>query len=293
DAIISNAYSTVVQVPADQTYTITVNDQCGYEGSADVTTFIPHPAPFRLTLPPEQVLCAGDSLEMHSMVTGGSNYYHILWAGEDSITDPLYWVRPDENTTYSVWVKDQCGEELTDSVTIEVEHVFTSIVVTNHGEDDWQFNAATLPYAINWIWDMGDGTRYRHDECFHSYTDLEDHWVTLKIVTPNGCEGIDSVFIEAPAHIYFPNCFTPDGDTNNETFGPKGNAIEEFEMRVFDRWGEEVYHTTDIDKPWDGKVNGSDPANTGVYVYTYRAAGHYFQPQEGVGHVTLLRGSQQ
>ena len=63
-------------------------------------------------------------------------------------------------------------------------------------------------------------------------------------------------------------------------------------MTVFDRWGEVVFTTQDVNIPWDGSVNGSGKAMTGVYVYTYRAAGHYFPPVEGVGHVTLIRGSQ-
>jgi hypothetical protein len=46
-----------------------------------------------------------------------------------------------------------------------------------------------------------------------------------------------------------------------------------------------------VTKVWDGKVNGSDAATTGVYVYKYRVKGHYFEADEAYGHVTLLRGS--
>ncbi len=291
-AVISNAYSVIVDVPGDQTYTITVEDQCGYVGSEDVTTFIPHYAPFQLTLPADHVLCAGDSTELLALVEGGSGYYHILWEGPDSLSDPLYWVSPDETTLYQVKVKDQCGEELSDEVEVEVEHVVMGIEVTNQGQDDWYLQAATLPYAANWIWDMGDGTRYRLDEVYHSYVDLEDHWVTLKIVTPNGCHGVDSVLLKPPAQIFFPNAFTPDGDGWNEVFGPLGHSIDDFEMTIFDRWGEQVFTTKDATVMWDGTVNGSGEATTGVYVYTYRAVGHYFPATEGVGHVTLLRGTQ-
>lgn len=291
--VISNAYSVVVDVPGDQVYTITVEDQCNYVGSETVTTYIPHYAQFRLTLPADHVLCAGDSTELLALVTGGSGYYHILWEGPDSLSDPLYWVAPNEDTEYVVKVKDHCGEELTESVEIDVEHVYTDIEVTNQGQDDWYLQAATLPYAMNWIWDMGDGTRYRHDEVYHSYLDLEEHWVTLKIVTPNGCQGMDSVLLKPPAHIYFPNAFSPDGDTRNDFFGPYGHYIDEFEMTVFDRWGEQVFTTKDPMVLWDGSVNGSGEAMTGVYVYTYRAVGHYFPATEGIGHVTLLRGSQE
>ncbi len=112
------------------------------------------------------------------------------------------------------------------------------------------------------------------------------------ITTPNGCEGIDSVLIRPPAHIYFPNAFTPDGDGRNDLFGPVGHYITEFEMLIFDRWGNQVFISDDIDRLWDGTVNGSGMAPTGVYVYKYKVAGHYFPAMEGFGHVTLLGGSQ-
>jgi len=122
--------------------------------------------------------------------------------------------------------------------------------------------------------------------------DLEDHWASLRITTANGCAAIDSVLLEAPGHLYFPNAFTPDGDGLNDTFGPVGNAIEEFEMTIFNRWGEAIFATTNVGVPWLGDVNGSDAAITGVYVYKYRATGNYFPAVEGYGHVTLIKGTQ-
>ena len=82
----------------------------------------------------------------------------------------------------------------------------------------------------------------------------------------------------------------PDGDGINESFGPGTRYIEQFEMSVYDRWGQLVYSTEDVNKPWDGKVGGADPV-TGVYVYKFKAAGHLFPSQEGYGHVTLLSAS--
>lgn len=289
--VIGTGWTITVPVFATTPYTITANDQCGYQGTTSVNGVMPVYDPFVLTMVPDHVLCAGDSTIIHSLVAGGSGYYHILWAGPDSLSDPLYWVKPDENTTYRVMVRDQCGETLFGQTKVEVEHVSVDIVEVNEGQDDWYLLAATLPYARTWIWDMGDGTRYRGDEVRHSYLDLEEHWVTLRIVTPNGCVGSDSLLLRPPGHIYFPNAFTPDGDGWNETFGPNGHYIDRFEMQVFNRWGELLYSTSDISAPWDGTYGGS-PAPTGVYVYKYHAEGHYFPAVDGMGHVTLIRGSQ-
>jgi gliding motility-associated-like protein len=289
--LISTDYSVEVGVPADHVYTITVNDQCGYIGSATVTTFLPIYEPFQLDLTPDLTICAGDSTVLQALVTGGSGYFFVDWA-DMSFTDPVMMVSPVEDMEYTVTVTDQCGERLMDRVVVGVEYVFTSIVVTNRGQDDWYLQAATDPFAETWLWDMGDGTRYRGKEVLHSYLDLEEHWVTLRIVTPNGCPGIDSVLLRPPAHIYFPNAFTPDGDGINDLFGAVGHYIEDFELIIFDRWGNEVFSSKDMNVHWDGRVNGSGPAVNGVYVYKYRASGHLFPNVEGYGHVTLIAGSQ-
>jgi gliding motility-associated-like protein len=207
-------------------------------------------------------------------------------------TDPILKVIPTQATNYVVRVTDQCGEVLSDDVMVEVEAIYMDIVVTNRGQDDWYLQAATVPIARTHVWDMGDGTLYRGDEVVHSYMTVDqDFWVQLRITTNNGCAASDSVLLKPPAHIYFPNAFTPDGDGLNEGFGPVGHAIDEFEMTIFNRWGEVVYTTTSVDKPWTGDVNGGSPATTGVYVYKYRATGHYFPATEGYGHVTLLKGT--
>lgn len=289
--VLTTADDLTVGVPADQTYTITVTDQCESEGSTTVTTSIPQYAPLQLTMPADMLLCAGDSVTIAPTISGASGYYYITWA-DIGTTDPVFTAIPDDRTVYTMTVRDECGEELTDNVTIDVEHVQIDIVATNHGQDDWHVEAATLPYGQNWVWDMGDGARYRGFEAVHSYMDLDEHMVTLEITTPNGCVATDSVLLRPPGHIYFPNAFTPDGDEINDTWGPKGHYMDSFELTIFDRWGSQVFSTNDMEMKWDGTVNGGGKAATGVYVFKYRAEGHLFPSTEGYGHVTLLSGSQ-
>jgi gliding motility-associated-like protein len=209
-----------------------------------------------------------------------------------ALTDPIMKVGPMQETEYVVTVTDQCGEVLTGTTVIDVEHVHVDIETTSRGQDDWYLQAATLPYALTWVWDMGDGSRYRNHDVTHSYVDLDEHWATLTITTANGCEGVDSVLLRPPGHIYFPSAFTPDGDGINDVWGAVGHYIEEFELTVFDRWGSAVFSTTDVMIPWDGKINGSGQPMSGMYVYKYKAAGHLFPNMEGFGHVTLLPGTQ-
>ena len=279
-----------VGVPADAVYTITVSDQCGYEGSEQVYALIPHPSPFKVDLTQDTVLCLGDSVTLWAQVSGGSGYYTIEWV-DQQWSDPQLAVGPEVNAQYRVNIYDQCGEVISDEVNVGVEQPVIDIQATNAGQDDWVFEAATLPtFCRNSRWDLGDGTLSRERTLSHSYLDLEEHWVKLQVVTPTGCTAQDSVLIRPPGQLFFPNCFTPDGDGINEVFGPGTRYIEHFEMSIYDRWGQLVYSTQDLNNPWDGKVGGAD-APTSVYVVKYKAEGHLFPAVEGFGHVTLLRGS--
>ena len=288
---VSTATSHAVVVDADHTYTITATDQCDNVGTTTITTFLPVYEQFRLQLPADQIICAGDELDILALVTGGSGFYFLEWEGSEH-NDPWLSVAPMEDTYYHVTATDQCGEVVTDDMLVQVEHVHVDIVETNRGLDDWYLQAATTPYAETWLWDMGDGARYRGATVEHSYLDLEEHWVTLSITTPNGCEGMDSLLLRAPAQIFFPNAFSPDGDGHNDLFGPITwqDDIIQFEMEVFDRWGHRVFYSQNIQDQWDGTMAGTK-VPLGVYVYKYQIEGHYLPSMEGYGHVTVLQGS--
>ncbi|MCB0792948.1 MAG: choice-of-anchor L domain-containing protein [Flavobacteriales bacterium] len=278
----------VVGVPADQVYTITIADQCGYVSDTTVATLLPHYDPFRLVLTPDTVICYGDSIELSAQVTGESGIYQIAWTDLDH-SDPLLDVGPMQETTYQVVISDVCGAVISGEVTVDVEPTTAEIVATSYGQDDWYLQAAAYPVPEFYYWTLGDGTKAHEKEVYHSYLDLDEHWVHLTTVSIHGCKAVDSLLLRPPAHLYFPNAFTPDGDGVNDLFGPVGHYIEHFEMHIFDRWGEEVYRTEDFDKPWDGTVNGGGIAGSGVYVYKYKADGHLFPSVEAYGHVTLVR----
>ena len=283
--IIGSGEQIDVVVVAPQTYTVTVSDVCTNSGSGTISTILPYDPQLDVVLPADMVICAGEEIELFASVSGGSGYYFLEWEGIDS-TDPVLIDSPMQNTWYTVTVTDQCGATTSDDVLVRVENVDLQILVQNLGQDDWHLQAITSPAANTWIWNMGDSTQYRTREVMHSYLDLEDHWVTLEVTTPNGCEAIDSVLIEAPAHIYFPNAFTPDGDGVNDGFGAVAHNITDFELLIYDRWGELIFRTTDILDLWDGTVAGN-AAMTGVYVYKYKAQGNYLPETDGVGCASL------
>jgi len=58
------------------------------------------------------------------------------------------------------------------------------------------------------------------------------------------------------SHIFFPNAFTPDGDGLNDVFMPQSLFVAEYELRIFNRWGEMIFFTDSLDQGWDGALNG-------------------------------------
>ena len=277
-----------IMVTGSQIFTVAVIDECANTGDTTVAVNLTYDPDLQVVLPADTMICAGETVDLIATVSGGSGYYSLEWQNSE-LTDPVWIATPEQSTWYSVTATDQCGASVTDAVLIEVEHHSVEIRETSTGQDDWYLETFTQPYAEHWVWDMGDGTRYRMPNVTHSYMDLEEHWVHVQTTSPLGCLATDSVLLRPPADIHFPNAFTPDGDGINDWFGPIGHYIDEFELLIYDRWGELIFQTQDVDQLWDGEVNGSK-AMTGVYVYRYRAVGHNLPAQEGIGHVTLLTG---
>lgn len=88
--------------------------------------------------------------------------------------------------------------------------------------------------------------------------------------------------------MYVPNAFAPDGINN--TFGPKGQFFDytQFEMTIYNRWGEQVHLTNDINQAWDGTVDGKD-ASSGTYVYIIRYKDGEGKEKSKKGTLTLIR----
>ncbi len=70
--------------------------------------------------------------------------------------------------------------------------------------------------------------------------------------------------------IFVPNAFTADNNNLNDAFGVQGLAINEYSIKIFNRWGEKLYESTNIDEKWLPKYQGKDvPMGTYIYVITY------------------------
>lgn len=124
------------------------------------------------------------------------------------------------------------------------------------------------------------------------YTDTTTHFITQIVTNSFGCSDTLVVQLDVlPEYIFFaPNSFTPNDDGFNDLFFGKGFGIVSFEMYIYDRWGDLVFHTKDKNQAWSGHVNnGKKIAQEDVYVYMVFITDIYKSEHKVVGHITLIR----
>jgi gliding motility-associated-like protein len=103
-------------------------------------------------------------------------------------------------------------------------------------------------------------------------------WYKVRVTSDKGCTNEDSIEVKViagnPAEGYLvPNAFTPNGDGKNDCFGMQSwGAVTEFELSVFNRWGERVFYTKDPRQCWDGKYKGKEQPSS-AFVYQVSANG--------------------
>ncbi|MDD3630554.1 MAG: PKD domain-containing protein [Bacteroidales bacterium] len=118
-------------------------------------------------------------------------------------------------------------------------------------------------------WDFGDGSISTYYSPTHTYEYPGMYHVVLTVSDQYGC--IDTVganiIINDITNIFLPNAFTPNGNDLNELYNIMGTGIDPstFEMRIYDRWGKQLFYTTDINQGWDGTYNG-EPVPQGSYI---------------------------
>ena len=87
--------------------------------------------------------------------------------------------------------------------------------------------------------------------------------------------------------LYVPNAFTPNSDGLNETFGPVGAGVDQFSMLIFNRWGELIYESEDMNEQWDG-THQSKKVQADTYVYKIFATNNEKSVFKKAGKVSVI-----
>ena len=164
------------------------------------------------------------------------------------------------------------------------------------------FTDQSLGNPVSWLWStFGDRTdstditqNSQHTYLYTgNYQDTGTYYVELYITNKFGCRDsiIEPVIIQPIWTFYVPNAFTPNGDGIDDYFAGKGVGLINYEMWIFDRWGMQLYHCTDINKPWDGTVQGGSgqQCQEDTYVYLIDIIDIFHNSHRYVGRVTIIR----
>lgn len=162
-------------------------------------------------------------------------------------------------------------------------------------ETNINFTDLSTGNPTSWTWYFGslDSSTVQSPSYIfpNEYPDCYD--VILVANNVNNCPDSDTmeVCIDPEFAVYFPNAFTPEGDGLNETFVGVGQGIDEYEMWIFDRWGNLIYYTHDITKPWDGKVQGKsgEIVQEDVYVWKANVTDVFGRKHKFIGHVSVIK----
>lgn len=155
--------------------------------------------------------------------------------------------------------------------------------------------------AYYWNWNFGDGsasvnkgkdTNTVFAPAPHTYIDTSSYTITLITSTLYNCKdtAYETIIIEPDFMFYIPNAFTPNDDGVNDSFSGRGIFTGSYEMAIFDRWGNSIFYSDNINKPWDGKANhGTTIAQEDVYIYSIKIIDFKKQKHSYKGIVTLFR----
>ncbi len=160
-------------------------------------------------------------------------------------------------------------------------------------EEEVSFSDASLGASINqWSWFFVNNGGYTsaQQNPFYVFQQPGGYAVTLIVTNKWGCKDTVTkpIQIFEDFNLYIPNAFTPNDDGLNDVFSPKGHGLVKYTMRIFDRWGEELFSTKEFSKGWDGSFKGKIcPAD--VYAYKIVAFDLQGKSRLYVGHITLLK----
>lgn len=153
--------------------------------------------------------------------------------------------------------------------------------------------------AIGYQWDFGDGYQSFIENPKHDYNDFGRYEIMLVAINTHQCTDTAVKIVQISGDIQFPNAFTPDptgskgghyslSDYSNHIFFPVSQGVNEFKIQIFNRWGELVFESNDINIGWDGYYKGQI-CQQDVYVYQATATFVDGRKVEKKGDVLLIR----
>lgn len=291
------------EVVPDQTtvYTVSATDFCGSVIETAVAVVV-IPLPVLSLDPILATACPNEYFSVSANGAGSSEWDYFWDFGDGTISHDQVGIHhyPSQGAyTVQLYVVNEFGCGAADTISGQVvinpqaEATFSasdeSVTTLN---PEVSFTNLSVN-ANEYQWNFGDGGQSTETDPVHEFLGYGFYTVTLNANNPYNCPGQYQLVIEVKPEftVYVPNTFTPDGDKHNEVFYVEGTGIQKdhFEFEIYNRWGEMIFRSDNMDIGWDGSYKGIEQAQDGVYTWKVK----FWDLQDGrhemTGHVSLLK----
>ncbi len=271
------SYTATVLVEGTQTVFVRAID--AYDCSATESFEITENVVNILTGDDDQ-LCRGDTTQVMLTNLDPDHQLSILWSSENGeilsdTTQSVITVAPFDPVVYHVRAANQYGCETEDSVFIDVSAIAPPLEINIQNDsiypgDELQLLATYDPnYTYFW---SEESTLFGNTIHNPTVAPLENTTYNLTVRDEYGCVNLGAVFIVVKdfscgePYLFVPDAFTPNGDGMNDVLYVRGNAVNEVQMMIYNKWGNKIFETNSLDEGWDGTFAGK-PLPPDVYSY--------------------------
>ncbi len=249
-------------------------------------------------------ICQQDTVLVHAINEFPNNPMSFYWSPVSEIIGSFdtthIWVAPIMDTWYYVTALNDSGCTFTDSVEVSVSILNDSVVMASSLEDSVLLGFSTTLSVIpntgfNYSWTPADDFD-TPNESSSLVTPTQTTTYTVNVTDPNNttCSYSDRIRISSyeincgEPDIFIPNAFSPNLDGENDEYLVTGKVIESIDLKIYNRWGELVFETTDPTLAWDGKFNARyvDPV---VFMYHLNITCIDKREFHKKGNITVIR----
>ncbi|MEQ8625655.1 MAG: PKD domain-containing protein [Vicingaceae bacterium] len=304
---LANLPSQKVSPPTTTQYIITVNDICNNSISDSALVEVSDPPAINLN---DTIIEGCEDLTVSFTNSTPANYIYV-WNLGNGLTsteaNPIYtYTEPGTyNVGLDVSTPQGCMSESTADYRVQVNPRPEAIITANPTVTDIENSTISFSSfftdANDWLWSFANGTTSKEESPSTNYQDTGSYRVSLWKENQFGCRdtGYQVITINPNYEIKIPNVFTPNtngsnggrydpNSTNNEVFHPYLEYTEEYRLQIFNRWGELVFESKDVNIGWDGYYK-NQLSQADVYVYKLEVTFINGAKATKVGDLTLLR----
>lgn len=241
-------------------------------------------------------MCSGDSALLSA--NGATTY---SWVDPTLVADPdsaNTWSFPTETTTFTVTGTDTNNCSNTASVEVIVFEEPTAYTFDSACHIIGQYFTIGRNYGGSYVYDWTVGTTdyLNCTTCPVQTLQIKDEidpiQFTVEYTDTLGCyatRDIYNICIFDNYTVDVPSAFTPNGEGENDIIYVKGHGIEELiYFRIYNRWGEMIFETNDINVGWNGTYKG-EAQNMETYIYQAKVRFYNQEYEEKGGSITLIR----